>query len=183
MKIVVTEFMTLDGVVEAPHEWSFPYWTDETGQFKLAELRASDAQLLGRITYEGFAAAWPGMEKDPEGFADRMNSMPKYVVSTTLEKAEWTNSTIIKSNLVEEINALRSQPGGDILVAGSMTLIRALVEHDLVDEYHLLVYPVVLGKGQRLFNEGTMASLKLVESKPMGATGVVLLRYQPDRKE
>ena len=148
MKIVVTQFMTLDGVVAEPQEWSFPYWSDQTGDFKLEELRASDAQLLGRITYEGFAAAWPTMEKDPAGFADKMNSMPKYVVSTTLKKAEWDNSTIIKTNVAEEVAKLKKQPGGDVLVAGSMTLIRTLMEHDLVDEYHLLVYPIVLGKRQ-----------------------------------
>jgi dihydrofolate reductase len=182
MKLVVTEFMTLDGVVEAPNEWSFPYWTDETGKFKLEELLATDVQLLGRVTYEGFASAWPGMERDEAGFADKMNSMPKYVVSTTLKKAEWNNSTIIKSNVVEEVSALKKQSGGDILVAGSMTLIRALMEHDLVDEYRLLTYPVVLGKGKRLFSDGMSASLKLTESRPMGSTGVVLLRYQPERK-
>ncbi len=181
MKIVVTEFMTLDGVVEAPNEWSFPYWTDETGTFKLEELRAADAHLLGRVTYEGFAAAWPSMT-DEAGFADRMNGLPKYVVSTTLERAEWNNSLIIKANIAQEVSALKQQPGGDILVAGSMTLIRALMEHDLVDEYRLLIYPVVLGKGKRLFADGMAASLKLTESRPMGSTGVVLLRYEPDRK-
>src|SRR6185369_2185977 len=140
MKIVVTEFMTLDGVVGEPQQWSFPYWSDETGAFKLEELRASDMQLLGRVTYEGFASAWPNMEKDPAGFVDKMNSMPKVVVSTTLKKAEWENSTIIRKNVVEEVAKLKEKPGGDILVAGSVTLIRTLIEHDLVDEYHLLVY-------------------------------------------
>lgn len=181
MKIVVTEFMTLDGVVGEPQQWSFPYWSEETGAFKLEELRASDAQLLGRITYEGFASAWPNMEKDPAGFADKMNSMPKYVVSTTLKKAAWENSTIIKKNVAQEIAALKEQPGGDILVAGSVTLIRTLIEHDLVDEYRLLVYPIVLGKGKRLFTDGTVASLQLTESKPMGS-GVVLMRYAPVKK-
>ena len=181
MKIVVTQFMTLDGVVGEPQEWSFPYWTDETGKFKLEELRAADIQLLGRITYEGFASAWPTMEKDEAGFADKMNGMPKYVVSTTLKKAEWNNSTIIKSNVVEEVSKLKNQSGGDILVAGSITLIRTLMEHDLVDEYRLLTYPIVLGKGKRLFTDGMAASLKLRESKPMGS-GVVLLQYEPDRK-
>jgi dihydrofolate reductase len=180
MKIVVTEFITLDGVVEAPNEWSFPYWTDETAKFKLEELRAADAQLLGRITYEGFAAAWPSMT-DAEGFAERMNGMPKYVASTTLKKAEWNNSTIIKENLAQEVAALKQQPGGDILVAGSMTLIAALMEYDLVDEYRLLVYPIVRGKGKRLFTDGKSASLTLVENKPMGASGVCLLRYVPNQ--
>ena len=180
MKIVVTQFMTLDGVVGEPQEWSFPYWTEETGKFKLEELRAADIQLLGRITYEGFASAWPTMEKDEAGFADKMNGMPKYVVSTTLKKAEWNNSTIIKSNVVEEVSTLKNQSGGDILVAGSMTLIRTLMEHDLVDEYRLLTYHIVLGKGKRLFTDWLAASLRLTESKPMGS-GVVLLRYDPER--
>jgi len=181
MKIVVTQFITLDGVVESPQDWSFPYWSDETGKFKFDELLGTDVQLLGRVTYEGFASAWPTMERDEAGFADKMNSMPKYVVSTTLKKAEWNNSTIIKSNVVEEVAGLKKQSGGDILVAGSMTLIRTLMEHDLVDEYRLLTYPIVLGKGKRLFTDGMAASLKLIESKPMGS-GVVLLRYEPDRK-
>jgi len=181
MKIVVTQFITLDGVVESPQDWSFPYWSDETGKFKFDELLGTDVQLLGRVTYEGFASAWPTMERDEAGFADKMNSMPKYVVSTTLKKAEWNNSTIIKSNVVEEVSGLMKQSGGDILVAGSMTLIRTLMEHDLVDEYRLLTYPIVLGKGKRLFTDGMAASLKLIESKPMGS-GVVLLRYEPDRK-
>lgn len=182
MKLIVTEFMTLDGVVGEPQEWSFPYWTDETGAFKLEELRATDVQLLGRVTYGGFASAWPTMEKDEAGFADKMNGMPKYVVSTTLKKAEWNNSTIIKTNVVEEIKKLKKQSGGDILVAGSMTLIRTLMEHDLVDEYRLLTYPIILGKGKRLFTDGVAASLKLTESKPMGSTGVMLLRYEPVKK-
>ena len=181
MKIVVTQFITLDGVVESPQDWSFPYWSDETGKFKFDELLGTDVQLLGRVTYEGFASAWPTMERDEAGFADKMNSMPKYVVSTTLKKAEWNNSTIIKSNVVEEVAGLKKQSGGDILVAGSMTLIRTLMEHDLVDEYRLLTYPIVLGKGKRLFTDGMAASLKLTESKLMGS-GVVLLRYEPERK-
>ena len=180
MKIVVTQFMTLDGVVESPQDWSFPYWSDETAKFKWDELLATDAHLLGRVTYESFAAAWPE-RTDEQGFADRMNSLPKYVASTTLKKAEWNNSTIIKTNVADEIAKLKKQSGGDILVAGSMTLIRTLMEHDLVDEYRLLTYPIVVGKGKRLFADGMAASLKLTESKPMGS-GVVLLRYEPERK-
>jgi len=180
MKIVVTEFLTVDGVMEAPNEWSFPYWTDETAKFKLDELFASDVQLLGRVTYEGFASAWPS-RTDEAGFAERMNSMPKYVVSTTLKKAEWNNSHILKTNVAEEVTKLKQESGGDILVAGSATLIRFLMEHDLVDEYRLLTYPVVVGKGKRLFTDGTAASLKLTESKPMGS-GVIMLRYEPERK-
>jgi len=180
MKLVVTEFITLDGVVGEPQNWSFPYWSDETGKFKFDELVATDAHLLGRVTYEGFAAAWPS-RTDEAGFADRMNSLPKYVVSTTLEKAEWNNSTIINENVAEEIAKLKAQPGGDLLVAGSVTLVRFLMEDDLVDEYRLLTYPLVLGEGKRLFTEGNKASLTLTETKQMGS-GVVLLRYEPDRK-
>ena len=179
MKIVVTQFMTLDGVVESPQDWSFPYWSDETAKFKSDELLATAAHLLGRVTYEGFAAAWPD-RTDAQGFADRMNGLPKYVVSTSLKKAEWNNSHIIKTNAADEIAKLKKRSGDDILVAGSMTLIRMLMEHDLVDEYRLLMYPIVLGKGKRLFTDGMAASLRLTESKPMGS-GVVLLRYEPDR--
>ena len=179
MKIAVTQFMTLDGVVESPQDWSFPYWSDETAKFKWDELLATDAHLLGRVTYEGFAAAWPD-RTDAQGFADRMNSLSKYVVSTTLKKAEWNNSHIIETNIVDEIAKLKKQSGGDILMAGSMTLLQTLMEHDLVDEYRLLTYPIVLGKGKRLFTDGMAASLKLTESKPMGS-GVVLLRYEPER--
>src|SRR4030095_10600309 len=146
MRVAVTQFMSLDGVIESPQEWSFPYWTDETAKFKLDELLATDAHLLGRVTYEGFAAAWPD-RTDEAGFADRMNSLPKYVVSTTLKKAAWNNSHIIKSNVAEEIKKLKQQPGGDLLVAGSATLVHFLMEHDLVDEYRLLTYPLVLGTG------------------------------------
>jgi dihydrofolate reductase len=180
-KVVVSMFMTLDGVIEAPHEWSFPFWTDEIGEFKHAELFASDALLLGRVTYQGFAAAWPS-RTDEQGFADRMNSLPKYVVSTTLEKPEWNNSTLIKANVAEAIAKLKQQPGQDIVIHGSNTLVRALMPHHLIDEYRLLVYPIVLGSGKRLFRDGSKATLKLVETKTFGS-GVVLLRYQPDRKE
>ncbi len=181
MKIVVTEFITLDGVMEAPNEWSFPYWGDDIAKLKLDELFAADAHLLGRATYQGFAAAWPE-RTDEAGFADRMNSLPKYVVSTTLESAEWNNSTIIKTDVAEKLADLKKQPGGDMLVAGSATLIDFLIENDLVDEYRLLTYPIVVGKGKRLFKDGSSAKLKLVESKPL-ASGVVLLRYAPDRSD
>jgi len=180
MKIAVTEFITLDGVMEAPNEWSFPYWNDEIAKFKLDELFAADAHLLGRITYEGFASAWPE-RTDEAGFAERMNSLPKYVVSSSLKKAEWNNSHIIHSNVAQEITKLKKQPGGDILVAGSATLIRYLMAHDLVDEYRLLTYPIVVGKGKRLFTDGTSVPLKLTESKSF-SSGVTLLRYEPDRK-
>jgi dihydrofolate reductase len=178
-KIVVAEFLSLDGVMEEP-AWTFPYWNDEIAKFKYDELFASDAHLLGRVTYQGFAAAWPS-RTDEAGFADRMNGLPKYVVSTTLEKAEWNNSTIIKENVADEISKLKQQSGQDILVAGSATLVNTLMEHNLIDEYHLLVYPVVLGSGKRLFKDGSKTNLKLVETKSF-SSGVVALIYHPDKK-
>ncbi len=176
-KLIVTEFMTLDGVIQDPHLWSFPYWNDEIGNFKHAELFASDALLLGRVTYQGFAEAWPS-RTDEAGFADRINSMPKYVVSTTLDKGEWNNSTVIKANVAEEVAKLKQMPGQDIVIHGSGRLVESLMKENAIDQYQLLVYPLVLGRGLRLFADGSDAKLKLVESKPMGS-GVVLLIYQP----
>ena len=180
MRIVVSEFITLDGVMEAPHEWSFPYWTEEIGKFKHEELITTDVQLLGRVTYEEFAKSWPS-QTDETGFTERMNSLPKYVVSKKLKKAEWNNSAIIKRNVEEEISKLKEQTGSDILVAGSAKLVGFLMENDLVDEYRLLVHPIVLGKGKRLFPDRQTASLLLTESKTFDS-GVTLLRYEPARK-
>jgi dihydrofolate reductase len=177
-KIVVTEFLSVDGVMEEP-AWTFPYWNDEIAKFKGEESSASDALLLGRVTYQGFAAAWP--ESKDEG-ADYFNSVRKYVVSNTLEEPlEWTNSTLIKANIVEEITNLKQQDGKDITVHGSATLVQALMQHDLVDRYRLLVYPVVLGKGKRLFKESIPATLKLLGSQSF-SSGVVALVYEPDRQ-
>jgi dihydrofolate reductase len=188
-KLVVSEYVTLDGVMEDPGGgeksahggWSFQFWNDEAMQYKFDELFAADALLLGRVTYQGFAAAWPTM-KDDAGFADRMNGLPKYVVSTTLQTAEWNNSTIISENVVEEITRLKQQPGQDILVGGSGQLIQTLMQHDLIDEYKLMVHPVVLGGGQRLFRDGsTNRVLTLVETKTF-SSGVVVLTYQPAQR-
>ena len=178
--LAATLFMTLDGVVEAPEKWSFPFWSEETGKFKLDELRATDALLLGRVTYEGFAAAWPG-RKDPDGFADRFNSMPKYVASKTLKKLEWNNSHLINGELAAKVSKLKQQPGGDIVIHGSPTLIRSLLPHNLIDEYRLLVYPLVRGQGKRLFDEASQANLKLAESQTF-SKGVVKLVYRPAPK-
>ena len=175
--IMVTEFMSLDGVTEAPG-WTFKYWNDEIATFKGEESSASDALLLGRVTYQGFAAAWP--ESTDEGAA-YFNSVRKYVVSTTLDKAEWNNSTLIKDNVVEQLTKLKQQDGKDIAVHGSATLVQTLMQHDLVDRYRLLVYPVVLGKGKRLFQEGAIATLKLVETQSF-SSGVAALVYEPARK-
>ncbi len=185
-RIVVTEFMSLDGVMEDPGGaekfkhggWTMPYWNDDIGKVVSDEFAVVDTLLLGRVTYQGFAAAWPS-SKD-EG-ADQMNNMPKYVVSTTLNKAEWNNSHLIKGNVAHEISKLKQQPGKDISVSGSAKLAQTLMQHDLVDEYVLLVYPVVLGSGKRLFASDHKVDLKLVEAKPLGNGGVVLMRYQPNR--
>src|SRR5688572_1446547 len=147
-KIFTTTFLTLDGVMEDPHLWSFPYWNDQIAQYKLEETMGSDALLLGRVTYEGFAQAWPG-RTDEQGFADRYNSFPKYVVSTTLDNADWNNSHIIRDNIAEEIARLKEEPGQDIQVSGSATLIEFLMRHNLIDEYRMLVYPIVRGSGKR----------------------------------
>ena len=176
-KLVVTEFLSLDGVMEAPM-WTFKYWNDEIANFKGEESNSSDALLLGRVTYEGFAQAWPH-SKD-EG-ADYFNNVRKYVVSTTLDRADWNNSVIIKDNVVEEIRKLKQGDGQNITVHGSGNLIQTLMRHDLIDEYRLLVYPLVLGKGQRLFEDENPVNLKLVDSKVV-SSGVLALIYEPERK-
>src|SRR5438552_3555140 len=178
--LAATLFMSLDGVVESPEKWSFPFWSDETQKFKLNELRTMDALLLGRVTYEGFAAAWPS-RKDTDGFADRFNSMPKFVVSKTLKKLDWNNSHLIKGDLATEVSKLKQQEGHDIVIHGSPTLIRSLLPHDLIDEYRLLVYPLVLGSGKHLFDDASQANLKLAESAAFD-TGVVKLIYRPADK-
>jgi dihydrofolate reductase len=179
-KIVVSQFITLDGVVEDPGGseglerggWAFQYERGPEGdQFKLDEVMASDALLLGRVTYEGFAAAWPSREG---GIADKFNTMPKYVVSSTLEDPEWNNSTVVG---LDEIAALKEREGGDILVNGSVQLVRALVDRDLVDEYRLMVFPVILGGGKKLFGDGELRALRVVETRPVGE--VVILRLEP----
>jgi dihydrofolate reductase len=186
-KIVVTEFISLDGVVEDPGGsedyarggWAFDFERGEDGdKFKMDELLEAEAQLLGRVTYEGFAAAWP--ERDDEaGFARKMNEMPKYVVSTTLERPEWQNTTVLSGDPVSAIGALREELDGVILVAGSVTLVGTLIENDLLDELRLMVFPVLLGAGKRLFPEGeAKRPLRLTESKTVG-DGVSLLRYEP----
>jgi dihydrofolate reductase len=184
-RIVVTEFVSLDGVMEAPgggEDFEHAGWTfeiargDEGDQFKLDETLETEALLLGRKTYEGFAAAWPGREGE---FADKFNNMPKYVVSSTLEKAEWNNSTLLDGDVVEEVSKLRQQPGGDIVVHGSAQLVQTLLEHDLVDELRLMVFPVVLGSGKRLFGATTTKKpLRLADSKTVG-DGVEILIYEP----
>jgi len=182
-RVVVSEFMSLDGVVEDPGGaeksryggWTWPYWSDDIGKFKNEELFSGGALLLGRHTYEGFAAAWPTM-KDEWGFADRMNGLPKHVATRTLKEFSWNNSHPIEGGVAEEVAKLKKQPGQDILVFGSAMLVQELMHHGHVDEYRLLVYPVVLGGGKRLFGDDVGASLKLVDTKPF-SKGVVALTY------
>jgi dihydrofolate reductase len=190
-RIVVTEFVSLDGVMEAPGgggDFKHAGWTfeiergDEGDKFKLDETLSSEALLLGRKTYEGFAAAWPS-RTDEVGFADKFNSMPKYVVSSTLENPEWNNTTVLKGDPVEEVSKLRQRPGGDIVVHGSAQLVQTLLEHDLVDELRLMIYPVVLGTGKRLFDETSdKKRLLLTDSKTVG-DGITICIYEPARPE
>ena len=199
-KLIVSEFVTLDGVMEAPENWSvFEYWTEEIGRFKDDELFASGALLIGRVTYEIFAQAWPtltdeenwrlvkeaggepGEKAEGNPFSDRMNSIPKYVVSTSLSEASWNNSTLIRENVPEQVSRLKKQTGKDILVYGSAELANSLFQHGLVDEFRLLVFPVIIGKGKRLFKEGVRKAMRL-EGVKKYTSGVLLLRYQPKRE-
>ncbi len=175
-KLVVTEFVSLDGVIENPG-WTFKYWNDEIANFKGEESLASDALLLGRVTYEGFAAAWPN---STDQGAPYFNGVRKYVVSKSLKNADWNNSVILSGDLVEEVNKLKQLDGNDIIVHGSGKLVQSLIKHDLVDRVRLLVYPLVLGKGQRLFEEGATATFNLVDAKPF-SSGVTGLIYEPAR--
>jgi dihydrofolate reductase len=176
-KVVVSEFVALDGVIEEPHLWSFAFWSEEQSKYKADELDATHAMLLGRKTYEGFAEAWPPRKGDP--FADKFNGLPKYVASSTLANPTWEKTTVLKGDLSDAVARLKQQYSGDIVVHGSQNLVQHLVHRNLVDEYHLLVYPIVLGSGTRLFNEGTKTKLKLTDSKQF-KTGVMALTYQPD---
>jgi dihydrofolate reductase len=182
-RIVVTEFISLDGVIEAPggdEDFKHAGWTfdiergDEGNQFKLDETMSSAALLLGRRTYEGFAAAWP--ERDGE-FADKFNTMPKYVVSSTLRDPAWTNTTVLDGDLVDEVTRLTKEQDGDIVVHGSAQLVQALVENDLVDEFHLMVFPVVLGAGKRLFGETTDKKRLRLSSSTVVGDGVAMQVY------
>ena len=186
-RIVVTEFVSLDGVVEDPGGaedfkyggWSFEFKRGEEGdKFKLDEALEAEALLLGRVTYEGFAAAWPSRDGE---FADKFNNMPKYVVSSTLEDPEWYNSTVLKGDLAKAVSKLKQEQDGDIVVHGSPSLVQSLLENDLVDELRLMVFPVVLGAGKRLFGETSdKKPLKLSDSRTVG-DGVAIQVYEPSR--
>jgi dihydrofolate reductase len=193
-KVIVSEFMSLDGVIQAPGDageydrgaWSFLVDRGSEGdQFKDDELAAADALLLGRVTYEGFAANWPQLEEHTGEYGARMNGYPKHVASRTLqEPLEWNNSTLIEGDVAEEVSNLKQQDGKDILVFGSGELARTLMEHDLVDEYRLMVFPIVVGKGKRLFGDTEETKvMNLVDTKPVGPDGVLILTYRPARSE
>jgi dihydrofolate reductase len=179
-KIYAGLYLSLDGVMEAPEKWTSPYMSDEIGQAIGAQFAVSDALLLGRCTYEEFAAVWPKRTSAEFGpLADAMNNTPKYVVSTTLNTVDWQNSTLIKGNVVEELPRLKQQPGKNIAISGSATLVRSLLRDGLLDELQLFVCPIVLGAGKRLFEDsGQQTPLKLVDSKAF-ATGVLSLVYAP----
>jgi dihydrofolate reductase len=179
-KIIVNEFLSLDGVMEAPHLWHFPYISADMQEYNIAQIMEPEAFLLGRVTYQEFAPFWPSQTDDQSGIADKLNSAPKYVVSTTLDKADWNNTTLIKANVLEEIAKLKQQPGGNIGITGSATLVQSLLQAGLIDEYNLLVHLIVLGKGKRLFKEGLeKTGLKLAGTRTFNS-GVVVLSYQPE---
>jgi len=184
--VIVTEFVTLDGVMEDPGGaekspfggWSRQYWHDAIGAYKQKELFDADALLLGRVTYQGFAAAWPAMGGDG-GFGDRMNNLPKYVATTTLTEFTWNNARRIEGDVAAAVAALKQQPGMDILVAGSANLTHYLAKHNLVDEYRLMIHPIIVGGGKRVFGDGgERRKLELVESKQLSQDAVVLT-YRP----
>jgi dihydrofolate reductase len=170
--------MTLDGVVERPDEWRFGYASRDLSDYDMEKVNDLEAMLLGRKTYEGFAAFWPTQKHNEYGIADKLNNAPKFVVSSSLKSVDWENSTVIRDNLEQEILKLKSGNGGDIGITGSITLAQWLMEHALIDEYDLLVFPLVLGAGRRLFKEGVGIKLQLVDSKVF-SRGVVLSRYRP----
>jgi dihydrofolate reductase len=187
-RIVVTEFVSLDGVMEDPGGagdfehggWTFEIERGDGDRFKLEETRESDALLLGRVTYEGFAAAWPSRDGE---FADKFNSMPKYVVSSTLEDPEWGNTTVLDGDVVEDVSKLRQETQGEIVVHGSARLVQTLLEAELVDELRLMVFPVVLGSGRRLFGSADgKRRMRLADSKTVG-DGVAILIYEPAPNE
>lgn len=195
-KVIVSPFLSLDGVYQAPGSpeedteggfevggWQIPYFDADAGRFISEAYAATDALLLGRVTYQLFAAYWPSAPED-DPFAKQMNSMPKYVVSTTLNEVKWNNSRLIKENMAEEVARLKQQPGsGNLAVVGSGKLAQSLMRHNLVDEYELWVHPVVLGSGKRLFGGGIpKTALKLVGTKTTGS-GIVILTYQPAQRE
>jgi dihydrofolate reductase len=179
-RVVASEFVSLDGVMESPEKWHFPYFDEQMGQEIEAAMGQADAMLMGRVNYEEWADFWPKQDPEQNPAAVHMNGVRKYVVSTTLqEPLEWNNSTLIRENVAEEIDKLKGQPGKDISISGSGILVRSLLQKNLLDELRLMVHPVVVGSGKRLFEEGgDRKELELVDSKAF-STGVVYLTYRP----
>lgn len=179
-KIIASEFVSLDGVMEAPDEWHLPYFNDEMGEAVGAGMAEADAMLMGRVTYEEWADFFPSQSGED---ADYMNNIPKFVVSTTLDEVEWQNSTLVNENVTEEITKLKQQPGGALSISGSGTLVRSLLRTGLLDELRLMVHPIVVGNGKRLFDESDeQTALELVDSKTFD-TGVVYSTYRPAERE
>jgi dihydrofolate reductase len=179
-KVVAAEFLSLDGVMESPDQWHFPYFNDEMGQAIGEGFESSDAMLMGRVLYEEWAAFWPQQDPEENPVAATMNDVRKYVVSTTLEEPlEWNNASLIGENVAEAISELKAQPGKDIVISGSGVLVRSLLEYSVLDELKLMVHPVIVGSGKRLFEDGEKQTpLELVDSKTF-STGVVYLTYKP----
>lgn len=191
MKLIVGAFLSMDGVMQAPGGpdedreggfdlggWLVPYADEDMGKFMVESITSTDALLLGRKTYEIFAAHWPLVTDENDPIATKLNSMPKYVASRTLDKVEWNNSTLLEGDAAEAVAELKRQPGGSLQTQGSTDLAQTLIRHDLVDEYRLLLYPVVLGKGKRLFREGNPPSaLRLVDTK-ISSTGIAMHTYE-----
>ncbi len=181
-KVVASLYVTLDGYLDEPGQWSFPFWSEEAAAFKARELADSEALLLGRITYEGFSKAWPSMEEQTGDFGRRMNSMPKYVASRTLQDATW-NATVMEGDVAEAVRLLKVEDGGDLLIAGSGQLVDYLTAHDLIDKYRLMVHPIVLGNGmKRLFASAPRRTLELVDRLAL-PNGVVVNTYRPAAAE
>jgi dihydrofolate reductase len=178
MRLVATEYLSLDGVFEEPGQWSGPFFNAEAGRFKWDELQASDALLLGRRTYQGFAAAWPTMPNTGE-FGVKMNSMPKYVISSSLDTVEWTGSTLVKGNVLDEVRTLKRAPGRDLLLSGSAQVFNALMNENLIDLYRFMVHPIVLGKGVRLFTEASRKRVLDLTKTTKFASGIIVLEFVP----
>lgn len=178
MRLVATEYLSLDGIFDEPGQWSFPYFNEEALKFKADELANADAQLLGRRTYEGFAKAWPTMEGTGD-FGVKMNTMPKYVVTSTLTELEWPGSVAIKGDIGEEVRKLKDKPGNDLLLAGSGMLFNYLMGEGLIDLYRLMIHPIVIGGGNHLFGDSDgQRKLRVVDWKRF-ATGIVVLELEP----
>lgn len=181
MRLVATEYVSLDGIFDEPGEWSFPYFNEEAMRFKSEELDQADAQLLGRRTYEGFAKAWPSMEGTGD-FGVKFNSMPKYVVTSTLDRLDWSGSIPVRGDVVAEVRKLKEEPGNDLLLAGSGMLFNTLMRENLIDVYRLMVHPIVIGRGNHLFADTAgHVRLSLVDTKRF-TTGVVVLVLEPAKR-